>query len=403
VKGSGILARPRQTLIHALISQHRSPSLLLLVVVDDTQFMKMKTQLLFSASTATSSVHTPSMQNSRLLNNDDQLDQYYDGQVDFDLSQYSIQFNKCQTIKQYDGNYHSGNTILSTKRFVIFRLCPDDSCDSNYGEYLIDLDSYLYSMVPHMEAVQEQYCEDCNACMGVDDDATCGQIDLDTCSTKCKNIANMESNGYVDAAEYTECGKVYYNQNTGVSYYAGAMCSSSGTKIKIGLFADDECSVIADVDNIDHYIKNENGYNVKLSYHLLKQTFSSEVGAYLTSCAQDGDVNQVCQSLYEEAGKCESPYGFVGMANYEEDYSTQLSNENEVCEFISNIKAGEYDQRGEIVLTGITTYASAVSSLSDGQIFALTFFAVGSVGLVLYAVYLRRKIVANQKNALVEL
>jgi predicted RND superfamily exporter protein len=114
-------------------------------------------------------------------------------------------------------------------------------------------------------------------------------------------------------------------------------------------------------------------------------------------------VNQVCQSLYEEAGKCESPYGFVGMANDEEDYSTQLSNENEVCEFISNIKAGEYDQRGEIVLTGITTYASAVSSLSDGQIFALTFFAVGSVGLVLYAVYLRRKIVANQKNALVEL
>ena len=377
-----------------------------------TKTMKVYTfPILFSAMSATSAADGISstaakrpntlrspMQQSRFLednnNNDDQGVQNNNG---FDLSQYSIQFEQCQTTKQYDYNGGDGNSVLSTKRFVIFRLCPDSSC-SNYGEYLIDIDSYLEATVDHMAAVQEQYCEECYACVGVDDDATCGEVDVNTCYSKCQNIDNMETNGYVDAVEYTQCGKVYYNQNTGVSYYAGAMCSSSGTKIKIGLFADAKCSVLADADNIDHYIKNENGYNVKLSYHLLKQTFSGNENGYVANCYQDGAVSDMCQALYEEAGKCESVHGFSGMTNDDENYSSQISNEQQVCEFISKIRAGHYDQSGEIVLTGMSTYLLSGANLSDSQIFALTFFAVGCVGLVMYAMYLRRKIFLNQRN-----
>ena len=337
----------------------------------------------------------PPMQQSRLLqdNNDDQIMQNND---EFNLGQYSIQFEQCQTTKQYDYNGGDGTSVLTTKRFVIFRLCPDSSC-SNYGEYLIDIDSYLEATVEHMSAVQEQYCEECNACVGVDDDASCGEVDVNTCYSKCQNIYNMEVNGYVDAAEYTQCGKVYYNQNTGVSYYAGAMCSSSGTKIKIGLFADDKCSVLADVDSIDHYIKNEDGYNVKLSYHLLKQTFAGNEDGHVANCYEDGAVSDMCQSLYEQAGKCESVHGFNGMAN-DENYSSQISNEQQVCEFMSKIRAGHFDQSGEIVLTGMSTYLLSGASLSDSQIFALTFFAVSCAGLMLYALYLRRRIFLNHKK-----
>jgi hypothetical protein len=354
-----------------------------------------------SSSSSTSNIAAPALrsliQQSRHLedsnNNDDQPVQNDNG---FDLSKYSIKFEKCQTTKLYDGNNNNANSVLSTKRFIIFRLCPDDSC-SNYGEYLIDMDSYLQAAIPQLEAMQEQYCEECNACADVNDDG-CSGVDLNTCSQKCTNIANMESNGYVDAALYTQCGKVYQNQNTGVAYYAGAMCSSSGTKIKIGLFSDQTCSTLVEADNIDRYIKNENGYNVKLSYHLLKQTFSAVNGGYIVAnCYQDGGVSDMCQSLYEEAGKCESTHGFVGMAYDAEDYSSQISNEKQVCEFISEIQAGHYDQTGEIVLTGLSTYSLSTANLSDGQIFALTFFAVGVVGLALYAVYLRRKVVGNQK------
>lgn len=318
----------------------------------------------------------------------------------FDLSQYSIKFEKCQTTKQYNGANNDASTILSTKRFVLFRLCPDDSC-SNYGEYIVDMDTYLQVTIPQIEADQEQYCNTCNACAAQDyvDDDGCNALDLDTCYGTCMNIAKMESNGYVDAAEYIQCGKVYENQNTGVMYYAGAMCSSAGSKIKIGLFADKYCTKLADVDSIDHYIKNNGGYNVKLSYHLLKQTFSAaDGGNFVANCYEDGVVSEMCQNLYEVAGKCESTHGFVGMANDDENYSNQLLNENQVCEFISNIRAGHYDQSGEIVLTGMSTYSLSRANLSDSQTFALAFFVVGTAGLALYAFYLRQKIVRKQKE-----
>eukprot|EP00956_Cyclotella_meneghiniana_P008038 scaffold10711_cov73-Cyclotella_meneghiniana.AAC.4 len=336
------------------------------------------------------------MQQSRRLenyNNDDN-NQQVNG-YNFDLSQYSIKFEKCQTTKLFDSSNENSDSVLKTKRFVIFRLCPDSDC-SNYGEYLVDLDSYLETTIEHMAEAQEQYCEECNSCVGVDDDVNCGGVDVDTCYSKCQNIANMESNGYVDAADYTACGKVYYNQNTGVSYYAGAMCSSSGTKIKIGLFDDNTCSTLADVDSIDHYIKNENGYNVKLSYHLLKQTFG---GDFVASCYdEDGAVSGMCQTLYEDAGKCEYVHGFSGIDNDNYKYATQIANEEQVCEFISKLKAGHYDQSGEIVLTGRKSYVMSSADLSDSQIFALTFFVVGTVGLTLYAVYLRRKIKFSRAN-----
>ncbi|KAL7517274.1 hypothetical protein ACHAWX_002208 [Stephanocyclus meneghinianus] len=354
------------------------------------------------------------------------LEDAYDGQVEFDLSQYSIKFEKCQITKQYNNNNNNNkwvDNVLATKRFVIFRLCPNHSCSScnaNYGEYIIEMDSYLEATIQHKAQEQEQYCYDCDACLAIEaaadgqdynDDGTCNGVDTTTCYSKCQNIANMEANGYADAALYTQCGKVYENQNSGVSYYAGAMCSSSGSKIKISLFKDDQCSELdPNIESIDQYIKNSNGYNVKLSYHLLKQTFVD--GECVASCADDnyGDndnsnyngVSQVCQTLYEVAGKCESNHGFAtGIGTNQDNYATQISNEEAVCEFISTIRAGHYNQTGEIVLIG-TAHSSSIAGTSDAQTFALTFFVVGSVGLSVYAVYLNRKISQNNLDLIKE-
>jgi len=79
-----------------------------------------------------------------------------------DLTGYSMKFEKCQFVKQYDEEEDGGednDTILSTKRFVIFRMCPDSSCSScnyNYGEYIVDMEavsrlaSSLMRSVPSM-------------------------------------------------------------------------------------------------------------------------------------------------------------------------------------------------------------------------------------------------------------
>mmetsp|Transcript_10439 Transcript_10439/g.22422 ORF Transcript_10439/g.22422 Transcript_10439/m.22422 type:complete len:429 (+) Transcript_10439:188-1474(+) len=367
-------------------------------------------------------------------------------EADVDISGYSIKFEQCQLVKQYagvNGNNNNNNnnnngedSILATKRFVIFRLCPENSCsscNSNYGEYIVDMDTYLESTLRFKQEQQEQYCQACEECAadGNDDDGNDAaarrrrrhlaydNLNCNTCYDECKNIENMEVNGYVDASEYINCQKVYENENTGKVYYAGAMCSGSGTRIKIALFADEQCSLYDGSVDADQHIKNNNGYNVKLSYHLLKQTFPDY--DCVASCAQvdendaggndDGgngdqaqqvEVAEVCQDLYEAAGKCEQVHGFVdGMKNYEA-YDNQAAQEEEVCDFITMIKSGSYDQTGEIVVTAGRSVLSGKAKTTGGQKFALTFFVIGTVGLSAYAFLLHQQLTKGSGHTLSE-
>lgn len=360
-----------------------------------------------------------------------------DGQEEqeVDLTGYSLKFEKCQFVKQYDeeeGGGEDNDTILSTKRFVIFRMCPDSSCSScnyNYGEYIVDMETYLEATLGYKEEVQEQYCETCNQCYewaaeqaekeanGEDEDedeeedenaAACQSIDTSSCYAECQNIENMEENGYMDASEFTECQQLDYEDNYGNAYYAGAMCASSGSRIKIGVFLDEECSIYDSSKDIESYLQNGDGYNMKLSYHLLKQTFAE--GECIANCLVEDDeqdnngddekeaeVNQVCEELYDSAGKCESSHGFKdGIVDYE-NYDNQVRNEELVCDFISTLKAGHYDQTGEIVVSGGRTTLGGGTSTTGGQKFALTFFILGSVGLAGYAAMLHSQLTKGAK------
>ena len=354
-----------------------------------------------------------------------------------DLSGYSIKFEKCQFVKQYDeeeGGGEENDTILSTKRFVIFRMCPDSSCGScnyNYGEYIVDMETYLEATIGYKEELQEQYCETCNECVenaqnqnngdngddnGEEDENAwkCQNVDTDTCYSECQNIENMEENGYVDASEFIECQQLDYEDNYGNQYWAGAMCASSGSRIKIGIFTDEECSNYDESLEVENYMKNDNGYSMKLSYHLLKQTFAE--GECVATCLvedeeaqnnqndnnnnnqnQEVEVAEVCEELYEAAGKCESSHGFEsGIVDYE-NYDNQIRNEELVCDFISSLKAGHYDQTGEIVVSGGRTTLGGGESTSGGQKFALTFFILGSVGLAGYAAMLHSQLTKGAK------
>ena len=192
------------------------------------------------------------------------------------------------------------------------------------------------------------------------------------------------------------------------------MCASSGSRIKIGIFTDEECSNYDESKDIENYMKNEDGYNVRLSYHLLKQTFPE--GECVASCVQEdeeqnnnnnnnnnnnqqqqAETAEVCRELYEAAGKCESSHGFESqMYNYE-NYENQVRNEELVCDFISSLEAGHYDQTGEIVVNGGRTTLGGGSATTGGQKFALTFFILGSVGLAGYAAMLHSQLTKGAK------
>jgi hypothetical protein len=170
-------------------------------------------------------------------------------------------------------------------------------------------------------------------------------------------------------AEYYKCEKVYENDNKNLVYYAGAMCSNSGTRIKVGRFTDEYCENLDESVSTDTYIK-KNGYNVKLSYHLMKNTFvADECIASCTEVKDDDDddddnseveTTEVCRNLYEASGKCETPHGFASFISssvtYSDDYNTQVENVDTVCQYVANINSGAYNDSGKLVVKSSTLY-----------------------------------------------
>jgi len=62
-----------------------------------------------------------------------------------------------------------------------------------------------------------------------------------------EDYENMEDNGYVDVTEFLGCQLIYDPEDDDddgeAALYAGPMCTSSGSKIKIGVFYDEDCNV----------------------------------------------------------------------------------------------------------------------------------------------------------------
>merc|ERR1712008_275183 len=89
--------------------------------------------------------------------------------------------------------------------------------------------------------------------------------------------------------------------------------------------------------------------------------------------AEEVEVNEMCGTVYEAAAKCESKYGFDNYWKDYEDYVNQYVQEDLVCDFISSLGNGNYDEYGEIVLSGSVS-GGVMGDATGGQKFALTVF-----------------------------
>jgi len=328
---------------------------------------------------------------------------------EIDLSGYSLKYVKCQFVKSYDDELaenEEADTILATNRFIIFRLCPSSSCNYNYGEYLIDMADYLEAAVEYEQEQQEEMCDYCEEVCAADDDAAddggrrrlSQEISCDSCQDECEKIADMEDNGYIEASNYIECQMIYEDDDDGgAEYYAGAMCASSGEKIKIGVFLDEECSQLDNSLSVEDYI------DAKLSHAILKSIYNPDTSVPCVKPdweveeedenaddanqeeEEEVEVNEMCQQLYEGAAKCEQKHGFEnGVSNYDAD-SNQANQESTVCQFINTLSSGAYDQSGEIVLRSNAAVEDGARATTGGQKVSLTLFIFGTVGLAIYA------------------
>lgn len=324
---------------------------------------------------------------------DRQLSPYYfydDSNATFiyDLSEFSIQFEKCQLVQMFNDDLASENNAespLGTMHFVVFRLCQSESCSQTskgakvcgdvYGLYTLDLKTYLEATVEYQKEEFEIMCNNCEEECTIIDEST-NELSCTGCGKICYQYNNLETMGYIDAAEFVECQQVQNGQQQNENeeevapIYIGPRCSKSGTQIKIGLFSDENCLVPLNDMNITEVLGG-----AMLSYHLLANTYSTS-DSYCLSCKEqqndenNGDqnnyhqsdqwdvdnVNEMCENLYNGAAKCESETGltngFIQTARNDEaedkQYENQVENEFMACTFIQSLIWNSYTQTGEI-------------------------------------------------------
>ena len=308
--------------------------------------------LIASSRAETSSPQSPRRELRRLEDN---------AYFEYDLSEFSLRFEQCQFVKMFDDELaedEDNDSPLALKHFVVFRLCPSDDCSTCdvYGTYTLDVADYLQYTIENQAQDFESMCENCNEQCNDNGEYCSG------CGKTCYLYQNLEANGYIDASQFIECEELDVQNDDGAddqaALYIGPRCNS-GNSITIGLFTDENCfEPVEDDVNLEEIL----GY--KLSYHLLRHTYSADDPVCL-SCAEgdyvadddedanDADnVNEMCENLYNAAAKCETETGltngFVQTNREDEDYENQVENEFMACTFINSLVWNSYTETGEI-------------------------------------------------------
>jgi len=324
---------------------------------------------------------------------------------------YSLKFEGCHHISQWNDEADGEEDVrIATKRLVRFRLCPSDYCDSTkgcssgYGDYIIDMNTYLAAWFEAKQAYQEFKCEylEQNVCY-CDNDNGNDNYSEDMCLWDCYAGHNMEgvcmdqnpynNNGNAQQEEfqleeYMECAQA--NVNNGGrqlannnyewdgNYYVGPYCASQGGAIYLGMFTDDTCTTFADSAGGREMYYSLTGSNLPygqtniIDMDCMSCKEPQENNNDGNDAEDEDEVAEVCEEIYARAGKCEAnlPYGTVYQPN------------NNACNYMEGIKIVRKDG------TVVTAEAKANKTAS---VF-IGVFVVSFVLLSAYVYYLKTKL-----------
>jgi hypothetical protein len=319
------------------------------------------------------------------------------------VSGYSLKFQGCHHISQWNDEANGADDVrIATKRLVRFRLCPSDSCNLNkasgcsegYGDYILDMSVYL---TYYFEAIQtyKEY--------------ECSYLKNYVCGESCKN-GNYQNGGSENMCMwdcYAEHGVAdtcmgnnpyyqngEYNQNQGQQFavekylacaamnngaaYIGPYCSQQGGSIHLGVFSDDTCTTFSDntAGRETYFTAMGTEIPYGTSNLIAKDCFSCKEPSENNNMGDDASdsdsTNEMCEVLYNKAGKCEEhlPFG----TTYEQN--------NNACNYLEGIKIVRKD--GTVMIA--TARANKTASIFIG------IFAVAFVLLSAYVYYLKTKL-----------
>ena len=288
---------------------------------------------------------------------------------DLDLSQYALKYVGCQNIKSFSDDLaedSSATSVLALSKFVIFRFCQADLCSSyskygcseNYGEYLIDLETYLLTMAEYHYSRYKQYCTTCMSCMSgqsrwlddvnTTDDSILNETVSSTNDTATTDTTTTISCDYDSACEnykaacsnFKNSSITYENYFTCTAFsvannvaYLGPHCSKDGKTIQIGIFNDADCAeYIGDVVNLQTFTGmtfNSNGLSFYDNGNCISCVDKDVYDLYEDGSTGDG-VYDLCTALYDTGGKCNR---YLNVADTSDTYSVSSASWN-VLEYI---------------------------------------------------------------------
>jgi len=281
--------------------------------------------------------------------------------ADYDsIVNYSIKYVGCFRWFEWNDEANGDEDIrLSAKRVVNFKLCPADSCSknsvdgcsSNYGDYIVDMSLFLESYFGVMKE-QSRY-------ENGDDGGYNYYMEYATCN----EFNNYNNNNYNRELNYYD---VLEDSIYAYDYFLGPYCTDAG--ISVGLFTDDTCTMVAgggestsDNDGASVYEQLTNGEKLPFSEESMIQDdcIPCEVEG------EEGQMNEFCEELYDNSGKCEAKMKF----SYKDNSS---------CKYIAGLPTLKYG-----------FYESGGSS-TTATVF-IVFFAFTCAGLGAYVWYLWQK------------
>jgi len=321
------------------------------------------------------------------------------------IAGYSLVFEKCATSDEYYGGNFGGEgnnnnndqnnfNGMYQQRLVHYKLCPTDDCSnscSGGAEYVIDMGLFVEAFIESKMDAQEYNCEQVRENCYYDDEYQCyAEAGLDYCMDDEKEEGQMQ----FELEEAAECRELdvdedalqyyyyqqggnnqqnyNYNQNGGqqeMKLFVGPYCSADGKSIFLDVFMDEWCQSPAPAGTYEKF-----SYGQALPY-----SEDNLIDSQCLSCKEPQDENdqnngdqddedevlEICERLYEDAGKCESGLD-DGVTYYPNTYA---------CEFIKTLKAPGKTSRSKS-----TTSASVVFA----WIFALSSVALSGVAFFFY-------------------
>lgn len=350
------------------------------------------------------------------------------------LTSYAVKFQGCHNIKMWNDNANNNqggdksDVKISTTSLILFRLCPANSCSATkgagctagYGDYVMDTSTFVQTYYEAARQATEYQCQ-----LHLQNNCQCQQQEgeeegegnnQEMCEYDCFYNAKMaqciENNPYeqqqegeqqqeqFDAGDYLACKEleVQNNNNNGrslndnneqVRYYVGPYCANQGGAVYLGLFTDDTCSTAA---SSDVTFESLTGRTTGLPY-----SSTSLVDSSCLSCVEPANVDEQnendqavadavsdqCETLYGQAGKCESKLDLtVASGLYELNEAA--------CNYIQGIKIVRQD--GIIISASPRPSAVATSFI---VISAMAFCA-----MAFYVWYLRTRLGVKQNTLL---